>query len=151
MRKPLILTLVIVTLGGAGLRAQETSRSIRRDRAESPAPKADESAPMLVIETGGFTGGVNGLSFSPDGRYLAGVGADGTVRIWDMQSGALRNVLRGQAGAVSGYCYAVAFSPNGLELVVGANDPNHTSALRVYRTSDLSQIAELVPGPKFLA
>ena len=55
---------------------------------------------MLVLETGGFTGRVYGLSFSPNGRYLAGASADGTVRIWDMQSGELRHVLRGQAGAI---------------------------------------------------
>ena len=41
MRKPLILTLVIVTLGGAGLRAEETARTIRRDRVEAPTPKVD--------------------------------------------------------------------------------------------------------------
>ena len=48
--------------------------------------------------------------------------------------------------AQSGECYAVAFSPNGLELVVGASDPNHTSALRVYRTSDLSSCFALLKG-----
>src|SRR5262245_10016191 len=54
----------------------------------------------------GHVGAVNGVAFSADGQRLASAGADGTVRVWDRQTGKVVQTLHGHEGAV----FAVAFS-----------------------------------------
>jgi WD40 repeat protein len=55
------------------------------------------------------------LSFSSDGNLLAGVCEYSTAPVWDMQSGLLRYTLLEKAS----HEVAVAFRPNGDELVIG--------------------------------
>lgn len=58
------------------------------------------------------------VAFSPDGKLLAVGLLDGTVALWDVQTGVLIRTLTGHAGAV----WSVAFSPDGRLLASGSED-----------------------------
>lgn len=101
---------------------------------------------QLILDTGGFANDVRAVSFSPDGRFLA-AGGEKVVRIWSLETGELRATLRGeQDRAEKGNVYAVAFSPDGSELVVGIDHHGQEGSIRVYRTDNLNEIAEIVGG-----
>jgi WD40 repeat protein len=61
-------------------------------------------------------GGISSLAFSPDGKLLATGGADHTIRLWEVPSGALRRELLGHRSPV----HAVAFAPRGNLLASGS-------------------------------
>jgi WD40 repeat protein/serine/threonine protein kinase len=61
---------------------------------------------------------VFGVSFSPDGRRLAGACRDGTAKVWDAQSGQKTLTLRGHTGPV----HAVAYSLDGRRLATASQD-----------------------------
>jgi WD40 repeat protein len=62
----------------------------------------------LLKPGAGFTP-LTGVAFAPDGRYIATVGADTVVRVWDIQT---KSEVRGLRGHVD-WVTAVAFSPDG--------------------------------------
>ena len=65
-----------------------------------------------VALIGAHTSWVHSVSFSPDGSTLATGNWDGTVRLWDAETGALRNTLPAQGAPVR----SVSFSPDGSTL-----------------------------------
>src|SRR5262249_11360170 len=68
--------------------------------------------------TGRASGSIEAVAFSRDGRTLATADDDGTVAVWNVGEGALRETLEGHSAAVQ----AVVFSPDGRTLFTAAYD-----------------------------
>jgi WD40 repeat protein/serine/threonine protein kinase len=63
-------------------------------------------------------GYMNDLEFSPDGRWLASCGVEGTINIWDFAHRRILCSLEGHRGRVN----SLAFSTDGLRLISGGDD-----------------------------
>lgn len=65
---------------------------------------------------------ITGLSWSPDGRYVAASSRDAkfvnVVRVWDIQTGKLLNVFKGHKYIIS----SLAWSPDGRNIATGSED-----------------------------
>lgn len=78
---------------------------------------------------------VNGVAFLPDDRRVVSASSDGTLRVWDIHTGAAVRVIEGaKLGA-----YAVAVSPSGGKVAAGCKD----GVLREFSLSDGKLIREL--------
>ena len=83
---------------------------------------------------GAFTP-LTGVAFAPDGRYVAAVGADAVVRVWDVETKSEVRGLRGHADWVT----AVAFSPDGRFIASVGVDKDR--ALRIFELPPLDSSA----------
>ena len=74
---------------------------------------------LLNLTLKGHTARVNCATFSQDGKCIASSSADGTIRIWDAQTGhSMLEPLKMHTGAV----FCVAFSPDSRKIVSGGAD-----------------------------
>ena len=73
---------------------------------------------LALAPTAAHVGAVNTLTYSPDGHHIASGGSDGTLRLWDAESGQCLRVIEGHMGAVN----SLAFSPNGCHIASGGDE-----------------------------
>ena len=97
---PLLLGLTLLT---SDLRAQQLMGDV-----------------LPMLDTGGHTLPIVGISFTPDGRQLVSASEDKTIRVWDLATGKTVRTIRGEsAPGIQGRIYATALSPDGKWLAVG--------------------------------
>src|SRR5581483_997993 len=81
------------------------------------------------------------IAFSPDGRFLASGGVEGTVKLWDLATGEERATLTRHTGPVE----AVAFAPDGNTLVSGGGHKDGTVRLWDIRSGAQRTLFNIVP------
>ncbi|MGH7484446.1 MAG: TIR domain-containing protein, partial [bacterium] len=76
-----------------------------------PAKKPAQAEPLAVQECkfAGHGASVNSVAVSPDGTWAASGSDDKTVKIWDLETGSRRAMLKGHSAQVS----CVAITPDG--------------------------------------
>ncbi len=70
---------------------------------------------------------IKAVAFSPDGKWLVSIGADRMVRVYDAQTGAVRQA----SGPSRGELFCLAFHPDSKSIAVGSGDPNTARLLSV--------------------
>ena len=77
-----------------------------------------DASPRARAVLDGNAGPVWSVAFSPDGQTLAMAIDNGTVKLWDPETGSVRRTLSGHRGPV----WSVVFSPDGQTLATGCDD-----------------------------
>ena len=97
------------------------------------------SGGKIVTESRKFSSQIEQLAFSPEGKTLASACTNGSVMLWDPQTGAHRNTLGGFRAAAT----SLAFAPDASSLVSGGAD----TTIKRWRASQPSgRLAKLPIG-----
>ncbi len=92
---------------------------------------AESGVPRIVINSGGHSGKIFNILFTPDGNRIVSVSEDKTIRVWDARTGELVKKFESQIGkGPEGMFYASAISPDGKYIAaagypVASEEGNH--------------------------
>jgi WD40 repeat protein/tRNA A-37 threonylcarbamoyl transferase component Bud32 len=128
--------------GGNVGRAGELLRECPEERRGWEWRYLDRLCRMPIATFRAHSGWIEGLAYSPDGRWLASGGDDKLVKIWDAATGKLQRTLAGHSVAIS----SLAFHPEGkwLASAGGATTAAGPGEVRIW---DLTEGRELLSLP----
>ncbi|MDM8554485.1 caspase family protein [Desulfococcaceae bacterium HSG7] len=162
MKKLLPLMSLCISLIFTGCAAKAVQ--VKKDtppQVRQTQPKPQEQAiktkpispPILAIDTGGHKAKIQDVIFTNDGKYLVSASDDKTVRIWNVATGKIERVIRGQIGqGHEGKIFAAALSPDNRWLAVGgylgsytgqkprAEEEAHKIRLLNFRTGQITRL-----------
>ena len=144
-RRVLVPVVMVALLSITSSTLVEGQRTDRRRKPTPPQPKVKTSPPWTglsaralvaypttipgveswTIESRRHRGALMCLSPSPDGKQLVTGGLDGTIRLWDVESGQCVRALVGH----NGYIYGLAWSPNSSVI---ASAGSHDGTVRLW-------------------
>ncbi len=95
---------------------------------------------LEVLPTLGHTGQIQCVAWSPAGDFLASASEDGTVRVWNAETGQeIHRLIPAEPDEKSPAMHCVAFSPSGLFLAAG-DRAGHAHVWDVSSGSELTRI-----------
>jgi serine/threonine protein kinase len=128
-----------LVFGGTGLAvaaAGGTAAALLLPGGGSPAAASKVSASAGTMP--GFSGNVNSLAFSPDGKTIAAGCGDRNVHLWSVATGAPVATLSGHTDKVN----AVAYSPDGKLIASGSDD----ATVRIWNAATGVAVTTISPG-----
>lgn len=103
----------------------------------------------MQFEIGEHTGEVLKTAVDPSMKYVVSASRDKTVRVWDLYTGKLLNVLRFPIGHLrEGQVYAVAISPDGKLVACGGwtgDEWDHTFSIYLFNRES-GKLMNIIPG-----
>ena len=105
-------------------RTQATPSTATQKFTEPPSPVPSSSSITLgttLLTYTAHAGTVYGVSWSPNGQYIASGSADTTVRVWNVSSGDTLYTYHGHSGLFNGV-FAVGWASDGRHIASGGAD-----------------------------
>ena len=131
---------------GTTLASGSDDKTIRLWDVNTEEQKAALEGSGMIPSIGRLTGTIPSMSFSPDGTTLASGSPDGSVRLWDIETGQHKATLS------TGFffsVYSVAFSPDGTTLAASNEGLAYNTILlwdmSPYITPSVQTVIELSP------
>lgn len=137
--------LVVLAAVAAGVLATVAAIWLWPGRTGSGAVPDEASEPPLAVLRGG-SGTIWGVAFSPGDRTLAMAMEDGTIKLWDLQTGTVQATLTGHRGMA----WTAMFSRDGSHLVTSGDDNSaRVWNLDTHKTVKILQTSAAVRGALF--